>query len=321
MTLPDWRRRGYARAMMANATAFAGLQLWAPFAVVICPKEDAGFYQHLGWQVAEAPIWCEQPGGQVRLEDELALYLACQGGAEWPSGSIDLWRYPVVNTPVAYTVPMVVEQTSRGERGYDIFSLLLKNRIVFLGTPIDDVVANLIVAQLLYLAQDDQDREIQMYINSPGGQIDAGLAIYDTMHLIQPSVATTCIGMAASMGAVLLGGGAKGKRSALPNSRILIHQASAGFQGTASDIEVQAREILRMNARLQEMMAADTGKSVERVARDINRDYWMSALEAKDYGVIDMIHGQTEATASADLAEAAVQAAEGSPASKSNGTH
>src|SRR6266566_2988911 len=169
--------------------------------------------------------------------------------------------------PFAYSVPMVVEQTSRGERGYDIFSLLLKNRIVFLGPPIDDVVANLILAQ----------------------------------------VATTCIGMAASMGAVLLGGGAKGKRSALPNSRILIHQASAGFQGTASDIEVQAREILRMNARLQEMMAADTGQSVERVGRDINRDYWMSASEAKDYGVIDMIHGQTAATAAADRAEAAVK--------------
>src|SRR5437762_2146946 len=195
--------------------------------------------------------------------------------------------------PFAYTVPMVVEQTSRGERGYDIFSLLLKNRIVFLGTPIDDVVANLIVAQLLYLAQDDPDREIQMYINSPGGQIDAGLAIYDTMHLIQPPVATTCLGIAASMGAVLLGGGQRGKRSALPNSRILIHQASSGFQGTASDIEVQAREVLRINARLQELMAADTGKSVEAVARDINRDYWMSAVEAKEYGVIDTIYGQT----------------------------
>jgi ATP-dependent Clp protease, protease subunit len=229
----------------------------------------------------------------------------------------------VVNTPIAYSVPMVVEQTSRGERGYDIFSLLLKNRIVFLGTPIDDVVANLIVAQLLYLAQEDQDREIQMYINSPGGQIDAGLAIYDTMHLIQPRVATTCIGMAASMGAVLLAGGAKGKRSALPNSRILIHQASAGFQGTASDIEVQAREILRMNARLQEMMAADTGKSAEQVGRDINRDYWMSALEAKEYGVIDVIHGQTDATASADLAEAAIKAAEESPdaRTRSNSKH
>jgi len=227
----------------------------------------------------------------------------------------------VVNAPVAYTVPTVVEQTSRGERGYDIFSLLLKNRIVFLGTPIDDVVANLIVAQLLYLAQEDADREIQMYINSPGGQIDAGLAIYDTMHLIQPQVATTCIGMAASMGAVLLGGGAKGKRSALPNSRILIHQASAGFQGTASDIEVQAREILRMNARLQELIAADTGKSVDRVAHDVNRDYWMSATEAKEYGVIDLIHGQTAATASADLAEAAVKATVESGTSVGNGRH
>src|SRR5438093_543764 len=228
-------------------------------------------------------------------------------------------RPAMVNAPAAYMVPMVVEQTSRGERGYDIFSLLLKNRIVFLGTPIDDVVANLIVAQLLYLAQDDQDRDIQMYINSPGGQIDAGLAIYDTMHLIQPQVATTCIGMAASMGAVLLAGGAKGKRSALPNSRILIHQASAGFQGTAADIEVQAREIIRMNARLQEMMAADTGQAVERIAGDINRDYWMSASEARDYGVIDMIVGQTEATAAADRAEAKVQDTPAEAAASTNG--
>ena len=169
-------------------------------------------------------------------------------------------------------VPNVTQDTPRGPDRNDIFSRLLQDRIIFLGTPIDDVVANIVVAQLLYLAQEDPDREIQMYINSPGGQIDAGLAIYDTMHLIQPRVATTCIGMAASMGAVLLGGGAKGKRSALPNSRILIHQASAGFQGTASDIEVQAREILRMNARLQELIAADTGKSAQRVARDVNRD-------------------------------------------------
>ena len=221
--------------------------------------------------------------------------------------------------PTGYSVPMVVEQTSRGERGYDIFSLLLKNRIVFLGTPIDDVVANLIVAQLLYLAQEDPDREIQMYINSPGGQVDAGLAIYDTMHLIQPQVATTCIGMAASMGAVLLAGGAKGKRSALPNSRILIHQTSAGFQGTAADIEVQAREIIRMNARLQEMMAADTEQSVDRIKADINRDYWMSANEAKEYGVIDMIVGQTEATAAADRAEARVQEDPAQASAPSNG--
>ena len=218
-------------------------------------------------------------------------------------------RDELVRRVVSYAVPMVVEQTSRGERAYDIFSLLLKNRIVFLGTPIDDTVANLIVAQLLYLAQEDPDRDIQMYINSPGGQVDAGLAIYDTMHLIQPQVATTCVGMAASMGAVLLGGGAMGKRAALPNARILIHQASAGVQGTAADIEVHAREILRLNARLKELMAADTGQDIDRISRDINRDYWMSAQEARDYGVIDMIHGQTEASHAADRAEAAVNEA------------
>jgi len=168
--------------------------------------------------------------------------------------------------------PAVIESDGRVERSMDVYSRLLRDRIIYLGTPVDDDVANLIIAQLLYLASADPDRDIQMYINSPGGQVDAGLAIYDTMHLIQPKVATTCIGMAASMGAVLLGGGAKGKRSALPNSRILIHQTSAGFQGTAVDIEVQAREIIRMNARLQEMMAADTGQSVERIAGDALRE-------------------------------------------------
>jgi ATP-dependent Clp protease, protease subunit len=208
-----------------------------------------------------------------------------------------------------YMVPMVTEQTSRGERSYDIYSLLLKNRIVFLGTPIDDTVANLIVAQLLYLAQEDPDRDVQMYINTPGGSVDAGLAIYDTMQLIQPQVATTCVGIAASMGAWLLAGGARGKRSALPNARVLIHQASAGFQGTAADIEVQAREILRLEARMQELLSADTGQSVERIALDINRDYWMSAGEARDYGLIDLIVGQTDATQAADRAEAAVSEA------------
>jgi len=203
-------------------------------------------------------------------------------------------------------VPMVVEQTSRGERASDIYSLLLRNRIIFLGTPIDDTIANLIVAQLLFLAQDDPERDVQLYINSPGGSIDAGLAIYDTMQLIQPQVATTCVGIAASMGAWLLAGGAKGKRSALPNSRILIHQASSGFQGTASDIEVQARELLRLEARMQELLAADTGQSVERIAHDINRDYWMSATEANDYGIIDTVVGQTETSIAADRAEAAV---------------
>jgi ATP-dependent Clp protease protease subunit len=201
-------------------------------------------------------------------------------------------------------VPMVVEQTSRGERASDIYSLLLRNRIVFLGTPIDDVVANLIVAQLLFLAQDDPEREVQLYINSPGGSIDAGLAIYDTMHLIQPPVATLCVGIAASMAAWLLAGGEKGKRAALPNSRILIHQASSGFQGTAADIEVQARELLRLETRMQELLAADTGQTTERIAHDINRDYWMSANEAREYGVIDNVVGQTETTLAADRAEA-----------------
>ena len=215
-----------------------------------------------------------------------------------------------MDQPASYMVPMVVEQTSRGERATDIYSLLLRNRIVFLGTPIDDTVANLIVAQLLYLAQEDPEREIQLYINSPGGSIDAGLAIYDTIQLIQPQVATTCVGIAASMGAWLLAAGARGKRAALPNARVLIHQASAGFQGTAADIEVQAREILRLEARMQELLAADTGQSVERIARDINRDYWMSAREAREYGIIDTIVGQTEATEAADRAEAAVAQAE-----------
>src|SRR5216683_1006040 len=213
------------------------------------------------------------------------------------------------NRPINYSVPMVVEQTSRGERAYDIFSLMLRNRIIFLGTPVTDEVANTIVAQLLFLQQDDPDREIQLYINSPGGDADAGLAIYDTMQLVTPKVGTTCVGMAASAAAVILAGGAKGKRFALPNSRMLIHQASAGVQGTAADIEVHAREILRLNARLKELMAADTGQEIDRISRDINRDYWMSAKEARDYGVIDLIHGETEASLAADRAEAAVEKA------------
>jgi ATP-dependent Clp protease protease subunit len=222
--------------------------------------------------------------------------------------------------PSAYMVPMVVEQTSRGERGYDIFSLLLKNRIVFLGTAIDDQVANLVVAQLLFLAQDDPERDIQLYINSPGGSVDAGLAIYDTMHLIQPQVATTCVGIAASMGAWLLAGGAKGKRSALPNARILIHQGSAGLQGTAADIEIHAREMLRLEARMQELLSADTGQSVERIEHDLNRDYWMSAREAQDYGIIDHLVGETEATSAADRAESALDGSTES-SGRGNGSH
>src|SRR5438477_11347647 len=207
---------------------------------------------------------------------------------------------------ISYTVPMVVEQSSRGERAYDIFSLLLRNRIIFLGTPVTDEVANTIIAQLLFLQQDDPDRDIHLYVNSPGGSADAGLAIYDTMHLVKPDVSTTCVGMAASAAAVILGGGAKGKRLSLPNSRMLIHQASAGVQGTAADIEVHAREILRLNARIKELLAADTGQSVERIGLDINRDFWMSAIEAKEYGLIDAIVGATEASLAADRAEAAL---------------
>ncbi len=222
--------------------------------------------------------------------------------------------------PRAYSVPMVVEQTSRGERAYDIFSLLLRNRIVFLGTPVTEEVANTIIAQLLFLQQDDPEREIQLYINSPGGDADAGLAIYDTMHLVAPPVATTCVGMAASAAAVILAGGARGRRAALPNSRILIHQASAGVQGTAADIEVHAREILRLNARIKQLLAADTGQDVERISLDINRDYWMSAIEARDYGLIDTIIGQTEASAAADRAEAALDTQPPPDRGRANGT-
>jgi ATP-dependent Clp protease protease subunit len=204
---------------------------------------------------------------------------------------------------------MVVEQSSRGERAYDIFSMLLRNRIVFLGTPVTDEVANAIVAQLLFLEQDDPEREIQLYINSPGGDADAGLAIYDTMHLIQNTVATTCTGMAASAAAVILAGGARGRRAALPNSRMLIHQASSGMQGTAADIEVHARETLRLNARIKELLSADTGQDIERLSRDINRDFWMSAVEAREYGLIDTVIGSTEATVAADRAEAALDTA------------
>jgi ATP-dependent Clp protease, protease subunit len=224
------------------------------------------------------------------------------------------------NQPRAYSVPMVVEQSSRGERAYDIFSLLLRNRIVFLGTPVNDEVANTIVAQLLFLQQDDPEREIQLYVNSPGGDADAGLAIYDTMQLVSNPVATTCVGMAASAAAVILAGGAKGRRSALPNSRMLIHQASAGVQGTAADIQVHAREILRLNARIKELLSRDTGQNVERISQDINRDYWMSAVEARDYGLIDTIIGATDASAAADRAEAALaDAAPREERSRANG--
>jgi ATP-dependent Clp protease, protease subunit len=186
-------------------------------------------------------------------------------------------------------VPIVVEQTGRGERAYDIYSRLLKERIIFIGTPIDDVVASLTIAQLLFLASENPEKDIQVYINSPGGNVSAGLAIYDTMQFVRPEVATTCVGMAASMGAVLLTGGAKGKRAALPNSRIMIHQPWGGVQGTASDIRIQAEEILKTKKRLNEIIASHTGKSFEQVQTDTDRDNYMSSDEAQAYGLIDTI--------------------------------
>ncbi len=189
-------------------------------------------------------------------------------------------------------IPMVVEQTPRGERSYDIYSRLLQDRIVFLGTPVDDYIANLIIAQLLFLAKEDPNRDIDLYINSPGGVIYAGMAIYDTIQHIKPDVATICVGLAASMGAFLLAAGAKGKRSALPHARILIHQPSGGFYGQATDIQIQAEEILRMKRDLNQMLADNTGNPVDKIAHDVERDYFMSAQEAKDYGLIDEILGE-----------------------------
>ena len=188
-------------------------------------------------------------------------------------------------------IPMVVESTNRGERAYDIYSLLLKERIVFLGTGIDDHVANLTIAQLLFLEREDPERDIQMYIHSPGGIITAGLAIYDTMQLIRPEVSTICIGMAASMGAILLLGGAKGKRFALPNATVMLHQASGGFEGTAADIEIRAKEILRLQNRIREIIQLHTSQPMERVSRDSDRDFFMTPDMALEYGIVDHIIG------------------------------
>jgi len=186
-------------------------------------------------------------------------------------------------------IPMVIEQSSRGERAYDIYSRLLKDRIIFLGTAMNDEVANLIIAQLLFLESEDPDKDINFYINSPGGLVTAGLAVYDTMQYIKPDIATVCIGQAASMGAVLLAAGTRGKRYSLPNSRILIHQPMGGFQGQASDIEIQAKEILRMKERLNEILVAHTGKRMEDIQKDTDRDFFMSGEEAKKYGIIDHV--------------------------------
>lgn len=184
-------------------------------------------------------------------------------------------------------VPMVVEQTNRGERAYDIYSRLLKDRIIFIGSAIDDTVANLVIAQLLFLESEDPEKDINIYINSPGGSVYSGLAIYDTMQYIKPNVSTICVGLAASMGAVLLAAGEPGKRFALPNSRIMVHQPLGGAQGQAVDIEIHAREILRIRERLNEILSGHTGKPVEKIARDTDRDFFMSAEQAREYGLID----------------------------------
>ncbi|HCJ09854.1 MAG TPA: ATP-dependent Clp endopeptidase proteolytic subunit ClpP [Clostridiales bacterium] len=188
-----------------------------------------------------------------------------------------------------YLVPIVVEQTARGERSYDIYSRLLRDRIIFLGTEIDDAVANLVVAQLLYLEGEDADKDIHLYINSPGGYAHAGLAIYDTMQYVKPDVSTICVGMAASAAAVILAGGAKGKRFALPNSRVMMHQPVGQAKGQATDIEIHAREILRIRERLNKILSHHTGQPIEKVAKDTERDYFMSPEEAKEYGLIDTV--------------------------------
>jgi len=186
-------------------------------------------------------------------------------------------------------IPMVIEQSSRGERAYDIYSRLLKDRIIFLGSGMNDEVANLLIAQLLFLESEDPDKDINFYINSPGGMVTAGLAVYDTMQYIKPDIATVCIGQAASMGALLLTAGTRGKRYSLPNARILIHQPMGGFQGQASDIEIQAKEMLRMKESLNQILVQHTGKTMDSIQRDTDRDYFMSALEAKNYGIIDHV--------------------------------
>jgi ATP-dependent Clp protease, protease subunit len=199
---------------------------------------------------------------------------------------------------VSYYVPFVLEQTHRGERQYDIWSRLLKDRIVFIGTPITSEVANVVVAQLLFLESEDADKDIYIYVNSPGGSVTAGLAIYDTMQYVKPPVATLCVGQAASLGALLLAGGEKGKRFSLPHARVMLHQPLGGATGQATEVEIQAREILKMKQLLNELLAKHTGQPIDRLARDCERDFFMSAAEAKDYGLVDrVIEKHSDATA------------------------
>jgi ATP-dependent Clp protease protease subunit len=186
-------------------------------------------------------------------------------------------------------VPIVVEQTNRGERSYDIFSRLLKDRIIFIGTPIDDNISNLVIAQLLFLEAEDPEKDIHLYVNSPGGVVTSGLAIYDTMQYIKPDVSTICIGQAASMGALLLAAGKNGKRFALPHARILIHQPLGGFQGQATDVDIQAREILRLREKLNELLVKHTGQPIEKIRQDTERDFFMSPEQARDYGIVDEV--------------------------------
>ncbi len=186
-------------------------------------------------------------------------------------------------------IPMVIEQDSRGERVFDIYSRLLKDRIIFLGTPIDDQIANLVVAELLHLESEEPDKEISIYINSPGGSVYAGLTIYDAMQYVRPEIQTMCVGIAIAMAALLLAGGTKGKRMALPNAKILIHQLSGGFEGQATDIEIQAREVINIKRRLEEIIAEHSGQPLERVSKDMERDYFMTPEEAREYGIIDRV--------------------------------
>ena len=186
-------------------------------------------------------------------------------------------------------IPMVIEQTSRGERSFDIYSRLLNERIIFLGTQVDDQIANLIIAQLLHLESEDPDKDINLYINSPGGSVYSGLAIYDTIQFIKPDVATTCVGIAMSMGALLLAAGTEGKRTALPNAKILIHQVSGGFQGQGTDIEIQAKETISLKRRLEEIIAQHTNQPVDKVSKDMERDYYMTSEEAEQYGIVDQV--------------------------------
>ncbi len=209
------------------------------------------------------------------------------------------WPHAAQPPAMQYLVPMVIEQTNRGERAYDIYSRLLKDRIVFIGTPIDDGVANLVIAQLLFLESEDPDKDINIYINSPGGIVTAGLAIYDTMQYVKPKISTLCMGQAASMGSLLLCAGAKGKRFALPHSRIMLHQPLGGFQGQAADVEIHAKEILKMREELNQVYVRHTGQPIEKIRRDTDRDFFLSAEEARAYGLVDEIITKKEVAAAA----------------------